>query len=171
MDFPTIVPEDWAFYSAIDFDSFQCRTTGKNGMDLLVQARGNGRLLDNFQIALGGTEILEVQGNMSDFCFGPAFDPFNYRYETWGRYIDIRRNMTSSEWQEVRDLIASNNMVISNQEGEMVNPEILRMMDEAGVKGAFRWGVGVQVSGRMKLEAQYFLAAAASLSSKPALNM
>jgi hypothetical protein len=45
-------PAEWAVFQADEFDTDAPRSHGKAVMELMIQARPNGRLLDHFRIAL-----------------------------------------------------------------------------------------------------------------------
>jgi hypothetical protein len=47
-------PPEWNVVSAEQFATAQPRAAGILGMELLVQARPNGRMLDHFRMSLGG---------------------------------------------------------------------------------------------------------------------
>jgi hypothetical protein len=51
-------PSDWAVTQTDEFDAAAARSHGKAVM--MIQARPNGRLLDHFRVATGGSEILEA---------------------------------------------------------------------------------------------------------------
>ena len=59
-------PAEWAVFQADEFDTAAPRSHGKAVMELMIQARPNGRLLDHFRIATGGSEILEARFQLTD---------------------------------------------------------------------------------------------------------
>ena len=51
MEFP---PEDWFTFPATDFELAAPRITGDYTVEILAQARPNGRVMDHWRITLGG---------------------------------------------------------------------------------------------------------------------
>ena len=45
---------DWNVFPLPEFDHAEVRDPGNIGMELMVQARDNGRLVDHFRVAVGG---------------------------------------------------------------------------------------------------------------------
>ncbi len=78
------------------------------GVELLVQARPNGRILDHARLVLGGGQLLETDIPFSNMFNSPEPPQWNLKYTVWPRAVKIRRNMTCGDWLEVRDLLASN---------------------------------------------------------------
>jgi hypothetical protein len=103
-------PASWNVFPAEDFSTAEARSPGVAGMELMVQMRPNGRLLDHFRVALGGTEILEVSTPLAKLIPSPNLNGWKARYQFWARDTATRRNMTTSGWKDVHQLIHSHEM-------------------------------------------------------------
>ena len=57
MEFP---PPSWFIFPAESFETAPVRQICDYSLELLVQARPNGRMLDHWRMATGGAKILEV---------------------------------------------------------------------------------------------------------------
>ena len=62
MEFP---PASWDVFPAADFETTGPRDPGELGVELMVQARANGRLLDHFRITVGGTSLITTKFNLA----------------------------------------------------------------------------------------------------------
>ena len=71
MDFPAT----WDIFPVADFTSASTRNEGELGMELLAQARPNGRVLDHHRVSLGGSRILDAQFFMSKLGLTPLATP------------------------------------------------------------------------------------------------
>ena len=58
MEFP---PEDLFTFPATDFELAAPRITGDYTVEILAQARPNGRVMDHWRVTLGGTKILQAE--------------------------------------------------------------------------------------------------------------
>ncbi len=67
-------------------------------MELMIQARLNGRLLDHFRIATGGSEILEAKFQLTDIISNAELEGegVTAQFQFWGREANLRWNMTTS---------------------------------------------------------------------------
>ncbi len=97
-------------------------------------------------------------------------------FQFWPRDIGIRRNLTTSGWQDVPNMVASNNATVHDADGAGVPPgEFRRLLDElldelldnGPETCAIRWAVAVGEDGLLKLQVQSLPANAASLNDKP----
>ncbi len=64
-------PSDRAVFHADEFGTAAPRSHGETVIELMMQARPNGRLLDHFQVATGGREILKAVFNLTDVISNP----------------------------------------------------------------------------------------------------
>jgi hypothetical protein len=127
MEFP---PEDYAIFAATDFDTAAPRSAGAVTMELLVQTRPNGRMLDHFRIGIGGNKLMEVKAPLGSIIFG-APSKWILTYQFWGRDVHIRRNMTTSIWWDVYSLIKENNAGVVDETGAEVPAEVvLKALDK-----------------------------------------
>jgi hypothetical protein len=171
MDFPP----DWLVEPLDDFD-VAVATLANSGdtlaIQLLAQLRPTGRILDNFRLVINSPEILEVELNLQHLLPVEALRGHKESFQYWPRDIGIRRNLTTSGWQDVPDMVASNNATVLDADGAGIPPgEFRRLLDELPDNGpetcAIRWAVAVGEDGLLKLQVQSLPADAASLNGKP----
>ena len=60
------LPTDWQCLNNEDFELAVTRNPGVLGVEVMTQARVNGRIIDHFRVALGGSEILRVRFSTRD---------------------------------------------------------------------------------------------------------
>jgi len=101
MDFPS---DDWTVFAADEFELATCRDPGILGVELMAQARANGRIIDHFKLVVGGTEELAVEFKMADLFNIRSPPEWMLVYKLQPADIKIRRNMSTSNWQDIRDL-------------------------------------------------------------------
>jgi hypothetical protein len=118
MEFPTT----WATFPAEDFTTAEARAPGNLGMELMVQMRPNGRLLDHFRVVLGGTELLEAVLPLNNLLPSPNLNSWKARYQFWPRDTAIRRNMTTSSWMDVIQLTRSRELASSGSRTRTARP-------------------------------------------------
>jgi len=171
MDFS---PDGWGFFPTEDFNSACPRDPGELGMEVMAQVRATGRILDHFRIALGGTNILEAKIPVKQiFACSAELPDWNLVYATWPRDVGIRRNMASSPWADVRDLLAANDARLVDDQGtDMEAKDLLATLDQAGgnkglVSSSFRWAVCAGEDNRLHLHLQCLPAAESAFSGKP----
>ena len=175
MEYP---PTDWPCLNNEDFELAVTRTPGVLGVEVMTQARVNGRIIDHFRVALGGSEILRVRFSTRDIFLVENTPAVQLKHEIWPRDINIRRNMSTSEWLDVTTLLSSNDICVSPDGPADVeipegNEALLAAMDgqpKALVSASIRWAVCAGIDGRMELVLQSFPATAAILSGKPAFR-
>lgn len=170
MDFP---PE-WTMLAMEDFETATPRDPGELGMELMVQARATGRLMDHHRVTLGGTVILTANFSTTIVYQIPDLPNLNLKLAIWPREIKIRRNMTTSEWFDLTNQIASNDVLSSSHGSVNTNADLLEFFNSepsrTPVGCSFRWAVGVGADGRMELCLQSLPASATLLNSKPSLK-
>jgi hypothetical protein len=76
-------------------------------MELMVQARPNGRMMDHFRVSLGGSRILDVGFALSNILASPRARTWRLKMQVWPRDVDVRRNMTSTAWMDVEVLVST----------------------------------------------------------------
>ena len=57
MEFP---PAHWAVFPAEDFETACPRLPGTLGVELMAQVRPNGRVMDHWRLAIGGSSNLTI---------------------------------------------------------------------------------------------------------------
>ena len=175
MEYP---PSDWPCLPGEDFELAVTRNPGVLGVEVMAQARVNGRVIDHFRVALGGSEILKVRFSTRDVFLATDTPAIQLRYEVWPRDIVIRRNMSTSEWLDISTLLASRDISVAGEgpadaDLPVDNETLLTAMDgqpKAQVSASIRWAVCAGIDGRMELVLQTFPATAAVLSGKPAFR-
>jgi hypothetical protein len=153
MEFP---PSDYTVFGAEDFLTAAPRTAGGVCMELLVQMRPNGRLMDHFRVGLGGSKLLQVKIKLNSIIYD-APNTWSLNYEFWGRDVHIRRNMISSVWWDVYTLIKGNNAGVVDETGAEVPAEVvLKALDAPGSQksAVIRACVAVAEDLRMELVMQ-----------------
>ena len=81
--------------------------------------------------------------------------------------------MASSAWQDIRDMVAANDVKLLNGEGANVaSNELLDLLDSVADKtlnsASIRWWIGAIEDGCMQLQLQAALSPASGYLSKPA---
>jgi hypothetical protein len=165
-------PAEWAVFQADEFETATPRSHGKAVMDLMIQARSNGRLLDHFRIATGGSEILEARFQLTDIISNAELEGVTAQFQFWGRDANLRCNMTTSAWLDVYGLIKSNELKLETASWELIKAEkilnILDMMTGARLKSAvIRTCAAVGLDGKMELELQALPLPLAMVNGKP----
>ncbi len=170
MEFP---PSEWFVFPSIDFGTGQARNPGELGAELLLQVRPNGRAVDHWRLALGGSKIVEVDFYLSSIVSAAASLPrWRLSWQIWAGEIQIRRNMTSSAWVDLLELIKANEVQVTDEAGEPV-PQSAVVTALKGLTGkpvisaALRWAICVSEAEKLELQLQALPAAASSLGSKP----
>jgi len=169
MEFP---PEVFEVYSNAEFETAAARLPGPATMELLVQARDNGRCMDHFRIALGGSSLLEASVPLNRVFNAPSLKDYKLRFQFWARDIRIRRNMSTSTWSDAYAALASRDLEVTKNkeevEAETILEELNKMADPASRGGAFRYAVVVGPDQRLYLELVGLPCSAAGLAGKPA---
>ncbi len=167
-------PPDWLVEPLDDFD-LAVATLANSGdaiaIQLLAQLRPAGRILDNFRLAINSSEILDVELNLHHLLPVEVLKGYRLNFQYWPRDIGIRRNLTTSRWLDVPDLVATNNATVLDADGAGIPPrEFRRLLDELPDNGpetcAIRWAVAVGEDGLLKLQVQSLPGDAASLNGK-----
>jgi hypothetical protein len=110
MEFPM---ETWEVFPASDFNQASVRDPGELGMESLIQVRSTGRMLGHFQVLIGGNRCLKLEEPLRDVL--PFEEPAEavLTYEVCPRDIIIRRNMSTSAWYDLKELVAANEIVVA----------------------------------------------------------
>jgi hypothetical protein len=162
-------PPEWDFFPMEDFASAGPRNPGDLGVEVLAQVRPNGRILDHFRVTLGGSKILDVNVGLASVLNVPAMRSWRLKFQLWPRDLEIRRNMTSTAWLDVGELVASKDGYLETEAGEAVDPEAAAaQLKESSL--AYRFAVVVGEDERLQLQLQMMPASAATLMGKPAFR-
>jgi len=171
MEFP---PAGWEIFPSVDFDTAAPRVAGDTVMEVMAQVRPNGRCVDNWRIALGGSKILDTDFRLKDICKSSAVNPYKLKFQAWPRDIKLRRNMASTPWYDgIAHLERREFTVYKEGEQEEIKTEdlleVLAGIEDLGKKAfSFRLAVGVGPDKSVNLELQGLPASEAVLMSKPA---
>jgi hypothetical protein len=94
-------------------------------MELLAQARPNGRIIDHFRVALGGSGVLDVSIPMKRLLLVPASLGWRLKFQVRPRDITLRRNMATSEWSDVIGLIRAGDSTVENAAEEVIDNKVV----------------------------------------------
>ena len=174
MDFP---PEEWEIFPAEDFELAGPRDPGTLGVEVMAQARNNGRLIDHFRLALGGSDMLEASFKIKQVLNSDKIANWGFLYKLWPRDVKIRRNMTTSDWVDIRDLVASRDISIRDLDSgsEVEAGTYLAALDALSsaknkVSCSLRWGVCAGPDLKPYLHLQALPAAYETFAGKPILK-
>ena len=164
-------PPDWEVMAADDFTTARPRNAGLCGMELLAQVRPNGRILDHYRVSLGGSRILDVNCRLAELLLCPATAELQFKYSVWPRDVDIKRNMLTSAWSDVYDLLASKRASVVDGENQLIpSDRLLEDIKEAGNMAAVRVAVVAGEDATMQLQLQCLPGSANALMGKPLLR-
>jgi hypothetical protein len=174
MEFPA---EEWPHFEAADFELAVPRGSGKAVMELMMQLRPNGRAMDHFRVALGGSCLFDAVIGFGTLLTTTDLQKLQLTYDFWAADVKIRRNMSTSEWYDIYDKVLKNKMKIQHTSGKTVDTEeltaILDLLDrsETFLKTAsMRYAVVAGPDNKMWLELQGLPGSAKMLNSKPAFT-
>lgn len=168
-------PPDWEIFDGDEFTTATPRDPGELGLEVKVQVRTNGRMLDHYQLGLGGSRPLDVTVNCSRILPSPNLNKWKFARQYWPRDIAIRRNTTTSKWEDLAEMLARREATITDEAGnEVAEGEVLEFLAalpaDQPKSAAMRWAVVVGEDGRPRLDLQSLPAPANTLIGKPALN-
>jgi len=170
MEFPLT---EWHIFPAEDFDLAAPTLGGGLVAEVLAQIRPNGRIVDNWRVALGGDDILEASVDLAYIIPAAATLPkWRLSWDAWPRDIQPRKNMTSTSWVDVADLIASNDASVSDENGDNVAAQqvaegLASLPARAMKSAALRWLVAASDDGRLELHLQCLPASTNNLDGRP----
>jgi hypothetical protein len=160
-------PPSWEVFNADQFNIAAPRNPGELGMEFLAQVRPNGHILDHYRISLGGSKIVDVSGPMAAIFPGvPAM--WKLRYQIWPRDVEIRRNMSTSNWVNINNLLAAKEAWIEENGAAVQQDAVLEQLE--GKKAALRFAITIGDNQAMQLVVQSLPASAETLMGKPAFR-
>ena len=165
-------PPNWDIFPGAEFENAMPRNPGNMGAEVMAQVRPNGRILDHIRIALDGSEQINLTANISTILPIDGLPEWKLVYNTWPRDILMRQNMTTSDWFDLRELLASNTVQLTDNNAQpLANEELLARMntgvERTSTSCSFRWATCVGADQRLELQLQSLPAPANSLSGKP----
>ena len=162
MEFPRT---DWVIFKAEDFGTAEVRGPGELGVELLAQARPSGRVIDHWSLVIGGSQFLEAELDLPEL---------KLTYQLLPAQVEIRRNMTTSTWLDVLDLVRSNNLLLPESDSDISLRDIAETLTNKADKtygtASIRWAVCVGEAGQLELQLQAISASAKFLGGKPAFK-
>ena len=144
---------------------------GNMNMELLAQMRDNGRVMDHWRLSVGGSSLHNVMFPMTTMVGLPDLAGWRLRMQFWPRDIHIRRNMTSSIWVFVNQMIAAREAQIINDNNKQIPSEaVLTELQSSSTEASVRWAIVIGEDEKLRLHLQSLPASAVVLSSKPSLR-
>ena len=164
-------PPTWDIRTANLFETTTGPDNSEVTMQLLAQLRGTGRILDNFRVVLGGTQILDVNVDLGQLIPSDTFKSHRLKFQFWPRDLAIRRNMVTSNWIDVADIAGGNDLAVIDPRGNEISPDVFltqlaALGDDEPKAASYRWGVMVGSDGLPKLQLQGLPATAVWLSGR-----
>ena len=81
MEFP---PGDWFIFEAVNFETAPPRNAAEVCVEVMAQVRPNGRIMDHWRIATGGTTMLKTSVDLATIIPAAAVLPkCTLTYEMW----------------------------------------------------------------------------------------
>jgi len=167
-------PPNWEIFPLEDFEIAAPRNPGDLGMELLAQSRQNGRVMDNWRIAIGGSKIISATFNIKNFLIGSEnFPDLEVKFQSRPEEVKIRRNMSTGEWMDISDLLRSNDVLVQDESEQdpVTNADLLESLNKITDKNfssfSIRWAVVASASLKMELHLQSLPATSKFLNSKP----
>ncbi len=172
MEFPRT---DWVIFKAEDFGTAAVRDPGELGVELLAQARPSGRVIDHWSLVIGGSQFLEAELDLRELIPTASDLPeLKLTYQLLPAQVEIRRNMTTSTWLDVLDLVRSNNLLLPESDSDISLRDIAETLTNKADKtygtASIRWAVCVGEAGKLELQLQAISASAKFLGGKPAFK-
>jgi hypothetical protein len=172
MEFPM---EDWVFSDVDEFDVAPPTITGELVLELFAQLRPTGRILDNFRLAMDGSKLLTVAADLGAIIPANRFAGHKLRFQQRPRDIAFRRNMFSTGWIDVVEMVLANEASVYDHAGEVVPNDVFARavadLPDAGPETAsLRWAVTVGPDRRMVLQLQSLPAHATLLNGRVIYN-
>ena len=121
---------------------------------------------------MGGTGLISSKFDLSSVMSLPEVPDWKIVIATWPRDIGIRRNMASSPWADIRDLISSNDARVETPEGNVVDSKLFldysdSIADKMVSSASIRWSVCVGDDFRPSLVLMALPAPASTFTGKP----
>ncbi len=160
-----------------EFDLAVPRDPGELGVELMAQARPNGRIQDHFGLALGGSRLLEKKLLVSGLINKEVPAPWKLSLGVWPRDVMFRQNMATTAWLDVRDMVAAGEArILGVEDAQVENEEFFNQIDASTSRGrdktsaSIRWALGIGDDLKVQLLLQGLLGPAATINGKPSLR-
>ena len=93
------------------------------------------------------------------------------KYGVWPRDIKIKRNMTTRQWLDITELLASKKAAVHDSEGSMLShAAVVSDISNLGTSSSLRFATVVGEDHLMQLHLQCLPASAKHLMGKPTLR-
>jgi hypothetical protein len=170
----TMADNMWSVLPLEDYNLARPAEPGELGVELLVHARANGRILDHFRIAVGGSRIIDVT-TTTGLLFGSEMLPTTaVNFQLRPDEIGLRQNSITSEWIDVVDQIRSRDFLVGDDPEDDDNEELLSLLDTiddaSGTNASVRWAVAVTEQQTLELVLQALPASADTLNGRLMVN-
>jgi hypothetical protein len=164
-------PPSWTINPADQFEVTTAPDSCPLTLQLLAQVRPSGQILDNFQVALGGTHIVFADIDLGQLIPASTFNRWHLWFQYWPRDINIRRNMVTSGWTDIAAMVSSNDAAVFNESDVEVSAATFQASledtaDHEPDATSLRWAVIIGSDKLLKLQLQGLPAAASMLSGK-----
>ncbi len=142
---------------------------------LLVQVDDEGRAESHFRFALEG-EKQEFDFWSEDIFTSDKLSGFGMKLHLRPEEITIRQNSTTSKWENLEDLVARGDIIVTHNDSQDDQGAQFREAYEAALEddhelgAAVRWAVLGKKGGGLKLALQALPGTAQSLNRKPELT-
>jgi len=164
-------PGRWDIFLMEEFNTAFPRSPGELGMEVMVQARSNGRLIDHFRVTLNGSSMLKVEVPLNAIFCTADLPPWSLRWDIWPRDVTLRRNMCTSAWVDAYTAILANEIEVVDKKGEIPKEKVESFFkqgkDKLVLHAAFRWAVGISEDLKMALSLQCLPASVSQLEGNP----
>jgi hypothetical protein len=164
-------PHSWDVFPLEGFATAAARSGARFAMELMAQARPNGRIIDHFRVALGGCGQLDVTLPLRRTLVVPAALGWNLKFQIRPRDVELKRNMVTSDWSDVVSIIKANDATVENGQDEVIPVKtVLAEIAKSKRAAAVRFGAFIAEDHTMMLGLQCLPSSADSLKGKPALR-
>jgi hypothetical protein len=171
-------PRNWEVRYLQDMDTFMAEPDNRKlSLATLLAVKPAGAREGNFRLVLASSEDITVKLPVADFIPHKAVEGFTVmgQFQPGGQII-MQPNSTATGWVDFRELVASQDVDILDQNGELAAEELLAAIDQhrsgkAPLGAAWRWMVAVADNGlSLELQLQALPCGSASLAASPVLR-
>ena len=170
MEFP---PSNWDIFPVEEFTTAAPRVNSDCSVELMAIVRPNGRVMDHWRLATGGTKLLSITLELASIIPAAAALPkCKITYQQWPADLAIRRNMTTSPWLDVMTLLAANELTAADEQDEVVESQTIMenlraLPNKSVISAAVRWAVCISEDQHLEIQLQCLPAPVTTLNSKP----
>lgn len=120
---------------------------------------GPTRVMDHLRLVLSGTAPIDVVFNIRELFTLRSPPDWRCSYNIWPRDIGIRRNMATSDWADIRDLVAQHDANLVEQDGAEVDVAAFQGLfagtsSSAGTSASIRWAVTAGLDEKLLLSSR-----------------